>query len=202
MAGAVERLGVFGGTFDPVHHGHLVAATTVRFELGLDRLLLVVAGDQWQKRGKVVHSPQERLEMVRVAVDGIDGVEASSIEVDRDGPAYTDLTLEALEAPGRELFLVLGADAARNTDTWMRVERVRELAHLVVVDREGARGIPASADLWRWSNVTIPRLDISSTELRRRLAEGAPLDGLVPPRVVALIRARGWYGSGSVTPSG
>jgi nicotinate-nucleotide adenylyltransferase len=191
----VERVGVFGGTFDPVHHGHLVAATTVGYELGLDRVLLVVAGDQWQKRGKVVAAPHERLEMVQVAVDGVAGVEASSIEVNRDGPAYTDLTLQELQAPDRELFLILGADAARNTDTWMRVERVRELATLVVVDREGAEGVPASADLWRWTHVTIPRLDISSTELRRRLAVGAPLDGLVPPAVVALIRARGWYGS-------
>ena len=107
----------------------------------------------------------------------------------------TDLTLEELVAPDRELFLILGADAARNTDTWMRVERVQELATLVVVDREGAEGVPASADLWRWTHVTIPRLDISSTELRRRLETGAPLDGLVPPAVVALIRARGWYGS-------
>jgi nicotinate-nucleotide adenylyltransferase len=192
-----ERVGVFGGTFDPVHHGHLVAATTVRFELGLDRVLLMVAGDQWQKRGRVVQSPQERLEMARVAVEGIAGVEASSLEVERDGPAYTDLTLDELTAPGRDLFLILGADAAANTDTWVRVERVRELATLVVVGRDGAPGVPASAELWRWTNVTIPRLDISSTELRRRLAVGAPLDGLVPPRVVTLIRQRGWYGSGA-----
>jgi nicotinate-nucleotide adenylyltransferase len=192
---ATERVGVFGGTFDPFHHGHLVAATTVRHELGLDRLLLVVAGDQWQKRGKVVQSPRDRLRMVQVGVEGVEGVEASSIEVDRAGPAYTHLTLEALEASGRELFLVLGADAAANTDTWFEVGRVRELATLVVVDREGAVGAPASADRWRWTRVEIPRLDISSTELRRRLAAGAPLDGLVPPAVVALIRAEGWYGA-------
>ena len=95
----VERLGVFGGTFDPVHVGHIVVAVETRAALDLDRVLLVVAGDPWQKRGKVVASARERLMLVEAAVDGVDGVEASSIEVERDAASVTADTLEALAAP-------------------------------------------------------------------------------------------------------
>ncbi|MGE0877922.1 MAG: nicotinate-nucleotide adenylyltransferase [Acidimicrobiia bacterium] len=189
-----ERLGIFGGTFDPIHVGHIVAATTVRHAFELDRLLLVVAGDQWQKRGKIVADSADRLAMVRAAVAGIDGIEASSIEIDRGRPSYTDETLEALSAPGRELFLVLGADAARNTGTWVAVERCQAMATLVVVSRAGDPGQPADPAAWRWSNVEIPWLDISSSDLRQRLADGRPVDGLVPPAALALIRERGLYG--------
>jgi nicotinate-nucleotide adenylyltransferase len=188
-----ERLGILGGTFDPVHVGHIVAASTVRHALGLDRLLIVVAGDQWQKRGRVIASAPDRLALVRAAVEGVEGVEASSIEIDRGRPSYTHETLEALTAPDRELFLVLGADAARNTGTWVAVERCQELATLVVVSRAGDPGEPADPDAWRWSAVTIPWLDVSSTDLRARLSNGWPVDGLVPPGAVALISERGLY---------
>jgi nicotinate-nucleotide adenylyltransferase len=184
---------MLGGTFDPVHVGHLVAATTVRHALGLDRVLMVVAGDQWQKRGRVVASAGERLDLVRAAVADVEGVEASSIEIDRGRPSYTHETLEALSRPDRELFLVLGADAARNTGTWVSVERCQELATLVVVSRAGDPGEPADPDGWRWCSVTIPWLDVSSTDIRARLADGWPVDGLVPPGAIARIRERGLY---------
>ena len=189
----VERIGIMGGTYDPVHVGHVAAAVTVRHALELDRLLVVVAGDQWQKRGRVVASAADRLELVRAAVEDLDGVEASSIEIDRGRPSYTHETLEALTQPGRELFLVLGADAARNTGTWVAVERCQELATLVVVSRAGDPGEPADPDAWRWTSVTIPWLDVSSTDIRARLAGGWPVDGLVPAAAVARIRARGLY---------
>jgi nicotinate-nucleotide adenylyltransferase len=189
-----ERVGIMGGTFDPVHVGHVAAAVTVRHALELDRLYVVVAGDQWQKRGRVVASAAERLELVRAAVADLEGVEASSIEIDRGRPSYTHETLEELSAPDRELFLVLGADAARNTGTWVAVERCQELATLVVVSRAGDPGEPADPEAWRWCSVTIPWLDVSSTDIRARLAGGWPVDGLVPAAAVALIRARGLYG--------
>jgi nicotinate-nucleotide adenylyltransferase len=188
-----ERIGMLGGTFDPVHVGHVVAATTVRHVLGLERVLMVVAGDQWQKRGRVVAGAAERLDLVRAAVADLEGVEASSIEIDRGRPSYTHETLEALSRPDRELFLVLGADAARNTGTWVAVERCQELATLVVVNRAGDPGRPADPHGWRWCSVTIPKLDVSSTDIRARLADGWPIDGLVPPAAVALIRERGLY---------
>jgi nicotinate-nucleotide adenylyltransferase len=192
----MERLGVFGGTFDPVHVGHVVVATESRAQLALDRVLLVVAGDPWQKRGKVVASAADRLALVDAAVDGVEGVEASAIEIERDSPSVTAETLEALTAPGRELFLVLGADAVANMGTWRRLEETRDLATVVVVERAGDAHSEPPGSGWRVERVAIPRLDIASTDLRERLGSGRPIDGLVPPAVVRTIRARGLYTGG------
>lgn len=188
-----ERIGVLGGTFDPVHHGHIATAVDVRHALGLDRVLLVVAGDPWQKRGRVVAGATERLALTRAAVEGVDGVEASAVEVERAGASVTADTLEALSAPNRELFLVLGADAVANMSTWRRLEDTKALATVVVVDRAGDLDVHPPGPGWRFTHVRVPRLDISSTDLRARLAAGRPVDGLVPPAVIAGIRSRGLY---------
>jgi nicotinate-nucleotide adenylyltransferase len=188
-----ERVGVFGGTFDPVHAGHVVVASETRSQLGLDRVLLVVAGDPWQKRGSVVASATDRLELVALAVDGIDGVEASAIEIERGEASVTADTLEALGAPGRELFLVLGADAVANMPTWRRLDETRDLATVVVVERAGDRHSEPPGPGWRVERVSIPRLDISSTDLRDRLRQGRSIDGLVPTEVVREIHRRGLY---------
>jgi nicotinate-nucleotide adenylyltransferase len=188
-----ERVGVFGGTFDPVHAGHVVVATETRAQLGLDRVLLVVAGDPWQKRGRVVASAADRLALAGVAVDGVDGVEASAIEIERNAPSVTADTLEALIAPGRELFLVLGADAVANMGTWRRLDETRDLATVVVVERAGDVHSEPPGGGWRVERVSIPRLDISSTDLRDRLRDGRPIDGLVPTKVVREIHRRGLY---------
>jgi nicotinate-nucleotide adenylyltransferase len=187
-----ERLGVFGGTFDPVHTGHVVVAAEVRAVLALDRVLLVPAGDPWQKRGRVVASAVDRFALVEQAVADVEGVEASAIEVEHEGASVTADTLEALAAPDRELFLVLGADTVANMATWRRLDDTRHLATVVVVERDGERAVPPG-DGWKVEHVTIPRLDISSTDLRARLADGRPVDGLVPGPVVREIRARGLY---------
>jgi nicotinate-nucleotide adenylyltransferase len=196
MGATVERLGVFGGTFDPVHAGHVVVATETRTQLGLDRVLLVVAGDPWQKRGRVVASAADRLALAGVAVDDLDGVEASAIEIERDAPSVTADTLEALMVPGRELFLVLGADAVANMDTWRRLDETRVLATVVVVERAGDAHAEPPGGGWRVERVAIPRLDISSTDLRERLRTGRPIDGQVPPAVVREIERRGLYTDG------
>jgi nicotinate-nucleotide adenylyltransferase len=190
-----ERIGVFGGTFDPVHVAHIVAAVEARRGLALDRVILVPAGDPWQKRGHVTAPAVDRLAMVQAAVDGIDGLEVSPLEVERAGPSYTYQTLEALSAPGRELFLIVGADVAATIRSWVGVERLPALATLVVIDRAGERpaedcGLPAG---WRCQRVSIPRLDVSSTDLRARAARGWPLDGLVPPGAVRVIAERRLY---------
>jgi nicotinate-nucleotide adenylyltransferase len=189
----MERLGVFGGTFDPVHVGHLVVAVESRSQLALDRVLIVVAGDPWQKRGKVVASAAERLALVDAAVDGVEGVEASAIEIERAAPSVTADTLEALTAPDRELFLVLGADAVANMGTWKRLDETRDLATVVVVERAGDAHSEPPGPGWRVQRVAIPRLDIASTDLRERLRSGRPIDGLVPPAVVRTIHTRGLY---------
>jgi nicotinate-nucleotide adenylyltransferase len=191
-----ERIGVFGGTFDPVHVGHIVAACEVRTALGLDRVLFVVAGDPWQKRGRVVAPATERLALVELAIEGIDGLEASAIEVEREGASVTADTLEALQRPGRELYLVLGADAVANMGTWRRLDETRELATVVVIERAGDSEAAPPGEGWRYERVAIPRLDVSSTDLRERLAGGRSIDGMVPPAVVRRILARKLYNGG------
>jgi nicotinate-nucleotide adenylyltransferase len=176
-----------------VHVGHIVAAVDARAAVGLDRVLMVVAADPWQKRGEVVASAEDRLALVAAAVEDVDGVEPSPVEIELGGPSITYDTLVALSAPQRELFLVLGSDAVRNMPTWRKLEETRDLATLVIVERAG--DAPAEAPLpgWPVERVTIPRLDISSSELRARLAAGRPIDGLVPPAVVHAIAERGLY---------
>jgi nicotinate-nucleotide adenylyltransferase len=184
-----ERVGVLGGTFDPVHNAHLVAAVSARHELALDRVVLVVAGDPWQKRGTVVASAADRLAMARAAVDGLDGVEVSAVEVDRPGATYTIDTLRALSAADRDLFLIVGSDVAARLATWREADAVRAAATLVVVSREHETDGNAKGD----AAVDIPRLDIASSDLRDRVARGEPIDGLVPPAVVRVIRERHLY---------
>ena len=195
-AGGVERVGVMGGTFDPVHNGHVAVASEVRCALDLDRVLLVVAGDPWQKRGSVLASADDRFGLVQAAIEGVDGLVASRLEIDRPGASVTADTLEALAAPGRELFLVLGADAVANMPTWRRLDETRQLATIVVVERAGDVHSEPPGPGWRVERVSIPRLDISSTDLRERLHEGRPIDGLVPPHVVHEIHRRGIYTAG------
>ena len=176
-----------------MHVGHVVAAADTRAALGLDRVLMVVAGDPWQKRGEVVASAADRLAMVAAAADGVEGVEASAIEIERDEPSVTYDTLVALSASERELFLVLGADAVRNMPTWRMLEETRDLATLVIVERAGDVHAEPPGPGWRVEHVTIPRLDIASRDLRARLAAGRPIDGLVPPAVMRAIAERGLY---------
>ena len=187
-----ERLGVFGGTFDPVHVGHLVAAVNVRHELTLDRVLFVVANKPWQKGERVVAGADDRAAMVEAAVEDVAGLEVSRLELDRGGPSYTVDTLEPLAERGAELFLIVGADAAASIETWHRVDAVRRLATLVVVTRAGWE-MPDLAPGWRVEQVSIPRLEVSSTDLRQRLAEGRPVEFLIPPRAVRCLRDRGLY---------
>lgn len=190
-----ERLGVFGGTFDPPHVGHLVLAVNARYELALDRLLLVVANDPWQKTGnRTVSSAADRLALVQAAVGDVEGLEASALEIDRGGTSFTADTLEALQAedPGRELFLVVGSDAASGLPSWERIDEVRRLANIVVATRPGAEdGQPPPG--WDWDRIETPRLEVSSTDLRARIAEGRPLDYLLTPAVIACINARRLY---------
>jgi nicotinate-nucleotide adenylyltransferase len=187
-----ERLGVLGGTFDPVHTGHVVMAAEVRHALALDRVLLTVAGDPWQKRGDVVAPAALRLAMVEAAVADVDGVEVSDLEIARTGPTYTADTVRELRRAGRELFLVVGADAARGMPTWRRLDEIRPWVTLVLVGRGGDHPEPPPGE-WRVERVDVPRLDISSTDIRERVAAGRPIDGLVPPAAVRVLRAARLY---------
>ena len=135
-----ERIGIFGGTFDPIHVGHLVAAVNARHDLGLDRVVLMVANVPWQKAGaRKVTPAEDRFEMVKAAVGGVAGVEASRMEIDRGGPSYTADTIAEMAAlhPEAELFVIVGWDVSAELGTWERLNEVRDLASLVVVNRPG-----------------------------------------------------------------
>jgi nicotinate-nucleotide adenylyltransferase len=194
-----RRVGVFGGTFDPVHIGHLVAANEARWQLGLDVVLLMVAGEPWQKAARADLAPAaDRLAVVEAAVGEVDGLEASSLEIDRAGPTYTADTLAELQGaePDAELFLIVGADVTELLDTWERPAEVRQRATLVAVERPGSRPVDRARlqqDGWRIETVAIPALEVSSTDLRARLAAGRPIDFLVPPAAVREIEKRGRY---------
>lgn len=195
---AGPRIGILGGTFDPIHVGHLVAAVNVRYSLALDRLLLVVANVPWQKAGlRSITPAEDRYALVAAAVGDVEGVEASRIEIDRGGPSYTVDTVEevARQFPSASLFCVVGADVADELGTWERSEVIAELATLVVVNRPGSVRT-AALDGWRVEEVEVPALEVSSTDLRARAADGRPLDYLVPKEAVRCIRARGLYAEG------
>jgi nicotinate-nucleotide adenylyltransferase len=195
QAGRAPRVGVFGGTFDPIHVGHLVAAINARHSLHLDRVLLMVANVPWQKAGlRAVTPAEDRYAVVAAAVHGLDGLEASRLEIDRGGESYTAETLRQIGEgePGAELFLVVGADVALELGTWKGEAAIRELATLVVVNRPGSR-VEADLPGWRVATVEIPALDVSSTDLRQRAADGRPLDFLIPGPAVRCIRERGLY---------
>jgi nicotinate-nucleotide adenylyltransferase len=198
---APQRIGIFGGTFDPIHVGHLVAAVNVHYALRLDRLLLVVANEPWQKEGMRSISPAEdRYQMVAAALGdspGTAGLEASRIEIDRGGPSYTADTVEevARAYPEASIFCVVGADVADVLDTWERADVIARLATLVVVNRPGSvRTAPLTG--WRVEEVEVPALEVSSTDLRARAVDGRPLDYLVPEGAVRFIRSRNMYADG------
>ena len=189
-----QHIGVFGGTFDPPHVGHLVTAVNVRHALSLDRVILMVANVPWQKVGQRDITPAaDRLAMVAAAVHEVDHLEAGDYEIRVGGHSYTADTLAALaeEHPGALLYTIVGDDAAAGIHTWERVDEVLSRSRMVVVDRPGERvTLDESID---WIRVEVPRLEVSSTDLRARVLDGRPLRFLVPDAVLDLIAARRLY---------
>ena len=192
----MRRVGLFGGTFDPPHVGHLVTAVNVRHALDLDLVILMVANVPWQKEGSRAITPAEdRLAMVDAAVREVPGLMPGRQEIDHGGPSYTADTLRVLAErfSNAEFFTIIGDDAAAGLRTWTRWEEVVERSQLVVVDRPGAP-VEVSDDV-EWIRVEVPRLEVSSTDLRARFTDGRPLDYLVTQRVLDVIGERGLYGS-------
>ena len=180
---------MFGGTFDPPHIGHLAVAVEVRWALDLDRVLMVVANDPWQKRGVRDLTPAgDRLAMVQAAVEGLEGIEADDREIRRGGPSYTVDTVRELrsEHPGAEIAVIVGADAAAGLATWERADELAGLATIAAVQRPG-HGEPAVPPGFTVEVVDVPALDVSSSDLRARVAEGRPIDVLVPAAAATLI---------------
>lgn len=177
------RIGILGGSFDPIHHGHLIAANALKENLELDEVRLVAAHQQPLKTGRHVATADDRASMVEVAVRGAAGLVADRSEVSRGGPSYTVDTLRYFRTrwPSGELVLLLGSDAAEELPRWREVEAVRSLARVVVF----ARGEAAAG-----SDVVVPGLEISSSEIRERVRAGLSIRYWVPDSVAAYI-ARG-----------
>ena len=197
-----RRIGLFGGTFDPPHVGHLVTAVNVRHALDLDTVILMVANIPWQKQGERTITPAtDRLAMVEAAVAEVPGLAAGRLEIDTGGPSYTADTLATLARlhPGAALFTIVGDDAAAGLHTWERFEEVIAQSSLVVVDRPGEA--VRLADDVSWTHVEVPRLEVSSTDLRARFSDGRPLDYLITDAVLDVIDARRLYSGSGVTVS-
>ncbi len=197
------KLGVFGGTFDPIHVGHLIIAQEAAVEAGLDSVLFVPAGQPWLKAGTRVTDGRHRLAMTRLAVEGCDRFAVSAVEVERPGPSYTADTLEELRGgmdAADSLHFILGMDALEGLHRWNRPERIFDLCSLAVVSRPGHREFdPATVDRIRpgaSDSVAVvhgPGIGISAAEVRRRVARGLPISHWVPRAVEEYVYENGLY---------
>lgn len=199
--GRAQRVGVMGGTFNPIHIGHLVTADEARHAFLLDEVVFVPAGSPWQKSEEEVAPAEDRFVMTVIATAQDPMFTVSRIEIDRGGPTYTIDTLRALreQRPGSDLFFITGADAILQILTWKDPESILRDAHFIAATRPGydldrlEKELPPGLE-GRVSILEIPALAISSTDVRRRVAEGRPIRYLVPAGVAAYIEKAGLYG--------
>lgn len=196
----LKRIGIMGGTFDPIHHGHLVAASEVAHGFDLDTVLFVPTGQPWQKAGRQVTAAEHRYLMTVIATASNPRFSVSRVDIDRGGDTYTVDTLLDLRAqyPDAEFFFITGADAMGSIISWRDWEDMFELAHFVGVTRPGyslSDEILPEVHRERVSLIDVPAMAISSTDCRERSAEGRPVWYLVPDGVVQYIAKNRLYGS-------
>jgi len=200
MQSPIRRLGVLGGTFDPLHLGHLVAASEALGRLELDRVLFVPTGQPWQKER--FSDAEDRYLMCMLGTSSHPSFAVSRMELDRKGPTYTADTMEVLKGfhgDGAELYFIAGADAVLRLGTWIRLDRLAELAEVVAVTRPGFELDDLTIEEG-WPPVhrmDMPAIGISATDVRRRVREGRPIDYLVPEVVRSYVREQGLYIGGS-----
>ncbi len=193
------RLGVMGGTFDPIHHGHLVAASEVQARFQLDEVMFVPTGQPWQKVGKLVSQAEDRYLMTTIATASNPRFSVSRVDIERPGLTYTVDTLKdvrALRGPDIDLYFITGADALSRILTWKGVDEMFDLAHFVGVSRPGVDLGQDDITHLPENKVTlleVPALAISSTACRDRVAQGLPIWYLVPDGIVQYIAKRGLY---------
>lgn len=191
-----KRLGVMGGTFDPIHHGHLVAASEVRAWFDLDEVVFVPTGQPWQKETREVSPAEDRYLMTVIATASNPRFSVSRVDIDRPGPTYTIDTLRDLKAErgvGWDLYFITGADALEQILTWRDVGELFELAHFVGCTRPGHELSNVGLPEGKVSLVEVPALAISSTECRERVSQGEPIWYLVPDGIVQYIAKRQLY---------
>jgi nicotinate-nucleotide adenylyltransferase len=192
----VRRIGIMGGTFDPIHHGHLVAASEVADRFALDEVVFVPTGHPWQKGDIAVSPAEDRYLMTVIATASNPRFHVSRVDIDRGGPTYTVDTLRDLRAqfgPKAQLYFITGADALQKILSWKDTDQIFALAHFVGVTRPGFplsdEHLPADTV----SLVQVPAMTISSTDCRARVAAGKPVWYLVPDGVVQYIAKRRLY---------
>jgi nicotinate-nucleotide adenylyltransferase len=187
-----------GGTFDPIHHGHLVAASEVAVLFGLDEVVFVPTGQPWQKSSRLVSPPEDRYLMTVIATASNPRFTTSRVDIERGGPTYTIDTLTDLQRqrPDAELFFITGADALEQIVGWRDNQRLFELARFIGVTRPGYQLADHDLPEGRVSLVEVPALAISSTDCRERVGRGMPVWYLVPDGVVQFIEKRGLYRDG------
>jgi nicotinate-nucleotide adenylyltransferase len=195
-----KRIGILGGTFDPIHYGHLAIAEEARVVLGFERVVFVPAARQPLKRGEHSATPQQRLEMTQLACSDNPAFEVSPIEIERAGPSYTVDTLEALHAQGVvDLHFIVGADAAADLYRWRAAGRIVAITRIVAIGRPGFvldRAVLSHHLPGLEARLTLlegPGLDISSSELRRRISTGQPIRYQTPEPVVEYIAQQRLY---------
>nr|MDT0662363.1 nicotinate-nucleotide adenylyltransferase [Micromonospora sp. DSM 115978] len=196
MDGEIRRVGIMGGTFDPIHHGHLVAASEVADRFDLDEVVFVPTGQPWQKADEPVSSAEDRYLMTVIATASNPRFQVSRADIDRGGPTYTVDTLRDLHAeygPKVQLFFITGADALDKILSWKDLDQMFELAHFIGVTRPGFELTDAHLPADTVSLVPVPAMAISSTDCRLRVAAGEPVWYLVPDGVVQYIAKRGLY---------
>lgn len=190
------RLGLFGGTFDPPHIGHLVVAQDAVEALGLHRLLLIPAKLPPHKTDRVISPAHLRLEMARAAVVEDEAMGVSDVELDREGPSYTVDTLEHFRSlhADRELFFLMGEDQLREIHLWHEVDRLAGLARIVVMARDGVEPGDTAPELEiEYHRIPVTRIDLSSSQIRRRRKEGRSIRHLVPTLVRQIIEQHRLY---------
>jgi nicotinate-nucleotide adenylyltransferase len=199
------RAGVFGGTFDPIHMGHLAVARSIQTTLKLDKVIFVPAGQPWMKAGTPVLPVKDRVAMVRLSVARRKAFELSTVEADRPGPSYAVDTMDTLRrqlGTGSDLFFLLGSDALMDIAKWKEPQRLIRLCQLVAFARPGCQllrmealevAVPGVSK--RVISVKVPQVDIRATDIRRRVAEGRSIQRLVPRAVERYIMEHGLYGA-------
>jgi nicotinate-nucleotide adenylyltransferase len=192
----IRRIGIMGGTFDPIHHGHLVAASEVADRFELDEVVFVPTGQPWQKADEPVSSAEDRYLMTVIATASNPRFQVSRTDIDRGGPTYTVDTLRDLHeeyGPKVQLFFITGADALDKILSWKDLDQMFELAHFIGVTRPGFELTDAHLPADTVSLVGVPAMAISSTDCRARVARGEPIWYLIPDGVVQYIAKRRLY---------
>ncbi len=186
------KIGLFGGTFDPVHIGHLLMARTAMEQMGLDRVIFIPSCVPPHKKMPPLFTAEDRIKMIQRALKGIAGFELSDFEISKGGKSYSVDTVRHFcsVCPGAKLFFIVGGDAVKQLDTWKDIETIKKLCSFVSVNRPG---YPRGEEKLKYHAVTMNGIEMSSTEIRKRILSGKTIQFLVPDRVLDYIRERHLY---------